>query len=119
MMYNIPEQENRDIDERNTQEFQCVDDFITKGIKIGSLNIKHVNRMGRYVKKRKDKPRSMRVTFTEKNSLLRIIRTISKLNLRKQGRSTIEYQFRENCQKKKWRHSIAKLMKQKKKIRHA
>ena len=52
MMYNVPEQETKDIEERNTQEFQCVDDFITKGIKIGSLNIKHVNRMGRYVKEK-------------------------------------------------------------------
>ena len=34
MMYNVPEQE------RNAQEFQSIDDFITKGIKIGSLNIK-------------------------------------------------------------------------------
>ena len=79
IMYNVPEQETKDIEERNTQEFQCVDDFITKGIKIGSLNIKHVNRMGRYVKERKDKPRPMRVTFTEKNSLLRIFRNISNL----------------------------------------
>ena len=79
MMYNVPEQETNDIEERNTQEFQCVDDFKTKGIKIGSLNIKHVNRMGRYVKERKDKPRPMCVTFTEKNSLLRIFRNISNL----------------------------------------
>ena len=53
ILYNVPEQETKDIEERNTQELQSVDDFITKGIKIGSLNIKHVNRMGRYVKKKK------------------------------------------------------------------
>ena len=79
MMYNVPEQETKDIEERNKQEFQCVGDFITKGIKIGSLNIKHVNRMGRYVKERKDKPRPMRVTFTENNSLLWIFRNVSNL----------------------------------------
>ena len=86
-MYNVPEQETKDIEERNTQEFQCVD-FITKGIKLGSLNIIHVNRMGRYVKERKDKPRPMRVhlqrriPYCEYSEIYQI--------LRKQ-RSTIEY----------------------------
>ena len=35
--------------------------------------------MCRYVKERQDKPRLMRVTFTEKNSLLRIFRNISNI----------------------------------------
>ena len=42
-----------------------IDDFITKEIKIGSLNIKHVNRMGRYVKERKEKPMPIRVYIEE------------------------------------------------------
>ena len=35
--------------------------------------------MGRYVKEKKDKPRPIRVLFTEKNSLLRIFRNIANL----------------------------------------
>ena len=48
MMYNVPEQETKDIEERNTQEFQCVDDFITKGIKIhtGFLGPHTINKNG-------------------------------------------------------------------------
>ena len=94
-MYNIPEQETKEIEERNTQEFQCVDDFITKGIKIGSLNIEHVNRMGRYVKREKiNQGRcalhlQRRIPYCEYSEIYQI--------LRKQRRSTIEYQFRENC----------------------
>ena len=55
IMYNVPEQETNDIEDRNTQEIQSIDDFITKRIKIGSLNIKLVNRMGRYIKEDKSK----------------------------------------------------------------
>ena len=47
-------------------------------IKIDSLNINHVNQMGRYVK-RKDKPRPICVTFTEKNYLLQIFINIANL----------------------------------------
>ena len=79
-MYNVPEQEPKDIEDRKTHEFQSIYDFIPKGVKIGSLNIKHVNRMGSNVKFKKDKPRPICVTSTEKNSLLRIFRNIANLN---------------------------------------
>ena len=42
-MYNLLEQETKDVKHIATPELQYIDDFITMGINIDSLNMKHVN----------------------------------------------------------------------------
>ena len=46
-MYNCPESNIKDIVQRKQHEKQTVDDFITKGIQIRSLEIKSMHSIGK------------------------------------------------------------------------
>ena len=72
--------------------------------------------MGRYVKEKKGQTKADSCYIYREECLSANIHKYSKSELRKQRRSTIYYQFRENCRGNKWRYSTEKLTKQRKRI---
>ena len=79
IMYNCPESNIKDIVQRKQHEKQTVDDFITKGIQIRSLEIKSMYRKGKFNSDRKDKTRPLKIVFQEKLAAAKIFKNVSNL----------------------------------------
>ena len=79
ILYNCPEKIIREHDQRLAEEKKDVDDFITNGVKIRSMDIKNAHRLGKFNVNRANKPRPLRVTFEDKTAVGKVLRHISNL----------------------------------------
>ena len=79
IMYNCPESNIKDIVQRKQDEKQTVDDVITKGIQIRSLEITSMHRIGKFNSDRKDKTRPLKIIFQEKLAAAKYLRSRSKI----------------------------------------
>ena len=78
-LYNCPESEIIDIEERIKDEEKTVDNFITEGIKISKIEIKSMYRVGKFQKDIRMKPRPIRVTFEDKFATVKLFKNIANL----------------------------------------
>ena len=79
IIYNCPESDLIDTMERKLDETNTVKEFIREGIKIRELEIQKINRIGRFNMEKKDKPRPLRINFTEKYSSAKVFKNIANL----------------------------------------
>ena len=65
IMYNCPEPNIKHKDERIEKELETINNYITEGVKIGSMKITHAYWLGKYNNTEKGKPRLLRIIFED------------------------------------------------------
>lgn len=80
VLYNMPATDIEDDDERKQMDTSKAEDFIKEGVKITrNMEIKHVNRIGKFDPQNRDRPRPLRVVFENKIALARLFKNIGNL----------------------------------------
>ena len=69
IMYNCPEPNINNKDERMEKELETINNFLTEGVKIGSMKIINAYRLGKYNDTKQGRPRPLRIIFEEKNAI--------------------------------------------------
>ena len=65
-MYNCPEPNIKNKDERMEKELETINHFLTEGVKIGSMKIINAYRLGKHNDTKQGRPRPLRIIFKEK-----------------------------------------------------
>ena len=73
IVYNYPEPNIKNKDEKMEKELETINNFLTEGVKIGSMKIINVYQLGKYNDTKQRKPRPLRIIFEEKKRNIQIV----------------------------------------------
>ena len=86
IMYNFPEPNIKNKDERMEKDLETINNFLTEGVKIGSMKIINAYRLGKYNDTKQGRPRPLRIIFEEKTQYTNCLKIY--LILRNQKKNT-------------------------------